>query len=91
MAAKEISVKKYVVRLSGEERERAPRPAAKSLMQRALALQTEYRFRYPLPALIGKRVTELYSKGADVLTDDFAPADLYRVTPIGVPKRKAAR
>ena len=30
-----------------------------------------------------------YSKGADVLTDDFAPADLYRVTPIGVPKRKA--
>ncbi len=69
----------------------APRPAAKSLMQRALALQTEHRFRYPLPALIGKRVTELYSKGADVLTDDFAPADLYRVTPIGVPKRKAAR
>ena len=69
----------------------APRPAAESLMQRALALQTEYRFRYPLPALIDKRVTELYSKGADVLTDDFAPADLYRVTPIGVPKRKAAR
>jgi spermidine synthase len=69
----------------------APRPAAESLMQRALALQTEYHFRYPLPALIGKRVTELYSKGADVLTDDFAPADLYRVTPIGVPKRKAAR
>jgi spermidine synthase len=69
----------------------APRPAAESLMQRALALQTEYRFRYPLPALIGKRVTELYSKGADVLTDDFAPTDLYRVTPIAVPKRKAAR
>jgi spermidine synthase len=66
----------------------APRPAAESLMQRALALQTEYRFRYPLPALVGKRVTELYSEGADVLTDDFAPADLYRVTPIGVPKRQ---
>jgi spermidine synthase len=66
----------------------APRPAAESLMQRALALQREYRFRYPLPALVGKRVTELYSKGADVLTDDFAPVDLYRVTPIGVPKRQ---
>jgi spermidine synthase len=66
----------------------APRLAAESLMQRALALQTEYRFRYPPPALIGKRVTELYSKGADVLTDDFAPADLYRVTPVGVPRRK---
>ncbi len=46
------------------------------------------RFHYPLPALVGKRVTELYSKGADVLTDDFAPADLYRMTPIGVPKRQ---
>ena len=69
----------------------APRLAAESLMQRALALQTEYRFRYPLPAVIGKRVTELYSKGADVLTDDFAPADLYRVIPVGVPRRKAVR
>jgi predicted membrane-bound spermidine synthase len=65
----------------------APRPTADSLYQRALALQTEYRFRYPLPALVGKRVTELNSKGADVLTDDFAPADLYRVTPLGGPKR----
>jgi spermidine synthase len=59
-----------------------PRPTAESLKQRALTLQTEYRFRYPLPALVDKRVTELYSKGADVLTDDFAPADLYRVTPL---------
>ena len=57
-------------------------------MQRARALQTEYRFRYPLPDLVGKRVTELYSKGADVLTDDFAPADLHRVTPIRVPERQ---
>jgi spermidine synthase len=65
----------------------APRPSAESLRQRALALQTEHRFRYPLPALVGERVTELYSKGADVLTDDFAPADLYRVTPSGSPRR----
>jgi spermidine synthase len=64
------------------------KPSAETLMQRALALQTEYRFRYPLPALVGKRVTTLYSKDADVLTDDFAPADLYRVTPIGVTKRQ---
>jgi hypothetical protein len=41
-----------------------------------------------MAALVGKRVTELYSKSADVLTDDFAPADLYRVTPIGVPERQ---
>jgi predicted membrane-bound spermidine synthase len=65
----------------------APRPAAEGLMQHAVALQTEYRFRYPLPDLVGKRVTELDSKGADVLTDDFAPAELYRVTPLGGPKR----
>ncbi|WP_051387027.1 fused MFS/spermidine synthase [Bradyrhizobium sp. ARR65] len=64
----------------------ASRPAAESLMQRARVLQGEYRFRYPLPVLVGRRVTELYTEGADVLTDDFAPADLYRVTPIRVPK-----
>jgi spermidine synthase len=63
-----------------------PRPAAESLEQRAIVLQTEYRFRYPLPDLVGKRLTELDSKGADVLTDDFAPADLYRVTPSEWPK-----
>jgi len=67
--------------------ESGPRPTPDGLMQRALALQTQYRFRYPLPAIVGKRVTEMISKCADVLTDDFAPADLYRVTPIG-PKCK---
>jgi spermidine synthase len=64
-----------------------PRPGTDSLMQRADALQTEYRFRYPLPDLVSKRVTEVDTKGADVLTDDFAPAELYRVTPLGPPKR----
>jgi spermidine synthase len=64
-----------------------PRSTTESLKQRALALQTEHRFRYSLPALVGKRVTKPYSKGADVLTDDFAPADLYRVTPSEGPKR----
>jgi spermidine synthase len=59
-----------------------PRPTTESLMQRALALQARYRFRYPVTNLVGKRVTKLYAKDADVLTDDFAPADLYRVTPI---------
>ena len=66
----------------------APRPAAERLMQRAIALQTVYRFRYPLPALVDKRVTDLDLRGADVLTDDFAPAELYRVTPLGESKRQ---
>jgi spermidine synthase len=65
----------------------APRPTTESLTRRTLALQTEYHFRYPLPALVGERVTELHAKGAQVLTDDFAPADLYRVTPLRGPKR----
>jgi spermidine synthase len=65
-----------------------PRPTTESLLQRATTLQAEHHFRYPLPDLVGKRVTELYTKGADVLTDDFAPADLYRVSPLETKKRQ---
>jgi predicted membrane-bound spermidine synthase len=64
------------------------RPDAVSLMQRAVALQQQYRFRYSLSDLVGKRVTDWNSEGADMLTDDFAPADLYRVTPVKLPKRQ---
>jgi len=66
----------------------APRPPAEALMQRAAALQAEHHFRYPLPELVGQRVTKLYTKGAEVLTDDFAPADLYRESPMEAPKRQ---
>jgi predicted membrane-bound spermidine synthase len=66
----------------------APRPSAESLTQRALALQQQYHFRYALPALVGKRVTDADAEGADLLTDDFAPADLYRVTPVKLPKHQ---
>jgi spermidine synthase len=65
----------------------APRPSADGLQQAAAALQQQYHFRYPLPALTGKRVAEPNSAGGDLLTDDFAPADLYRVTPVKLPKR----
>ena len=66
----------------------APRPAADGLLQSAAALQQQYHFRYPLPALAGKRVMQPNSEGGDLLTDDFAPADLYRVTPVKLPKRQ---
>ncbi len=59
----------------------SPRPSAEDLARRATALQAQFHFRYPLTDLAGKRVTEAYSEGAQVLTDDFAPADLYRMTP----------
>jgi predicted membrane-bound spermidine synthase len=64
-----------------------PRPSADALLQRATALQAQYHFRYPLPPLVGKRVIEQNSEGAELLTDDFAPADLYRVTPVKLPRR----
>lgn len=67
----------------------ATRPTAESLMQRARALQAKYHFRYPLPPLVGTRVTDLYTKGADVFTDDFSPADLYRVTPVEASRKTA--
>src|SRR5580693_4803852 len=66
----------------------AQRPTADGLLQSAAALQQQYHFRYPLPALAGKRVMAPDSEGGDLLTDDFAPADLYRVTPVKVPKRQ---
>ena len=66
----------------------APRPTADGLLGSAAALQQQYHFRYPLPALAGHRVVEPNSEGGDLLTDDFAPADLYRVTPVKLPKRQ---
>jgi spermidine synthase len=66
----------------------AQRPAADDLQKSAAALQQQYHFRYPLPALAGKRVIAPDSEGGELLTDDFAPADLYRVTPVKLPKRQ---
>jgi spermidine synthase len=66
----------------------APRTTADALQQSATALQQQYHFRYPLPALAGKRVTAPDSEGGDLLTDDFAPADLYRITPVRLPKHQ---
>ena len=65
------------------------RPSADSLIQRALVLQKQFHFRYSLSALVGKRATDQKSEEADLLTDDFAPADLYRVTPIRQPGAKS--
>jgi spermidine synthase len=61
----------------------AARPSDDRLREQALALQQQFHFRYPLPQLASKRVAKQYSaEGGDLLTDDFAPADLYRVTPM---------
>jgi spermidine synthase len=55
----------------------ATSPSAGALMQRAITLQTQRHFRYPLSDLVGKRVTDQNGDGGEVLTDDFAPVNLY--------------
>jgi spermidine synthase len=53
------------------------RPSADTLTRRAVALQNTHRFRYPLPDLVGGRLTDQNSEGGLLLTDDFAPVNLH--------------
>ena len=53
----------------------APR-SAEALERRARDLQDRYGFRYPLPDLLTHR-EELDPGAGEVLTDDFAPVDVY--------------
>ena len=54
-----------------------PGPDQAEVARRAAALQERYAFRFPMPALAGRYLATLdVSKGV-LLTDDFAPAELY--------------
>jgi spermidine synthase len=53
----------------------APR-ATEAVERRAAELQKKYGFRHPLPELLGRR-SELDPGAGEVLTDDFAPVDVY--------------
>jgi spermidine synthase len=64
----------------------AAKPSTEALMARATALQQQYHFRYPMPDRVGERLADVKADGAAVLTDDFAPVDIYRMTPAG-PKK----
>jgi spermidine synthase len=66
----------------------AAAPTVDALMRRAVALQKQRHFRYPLPDLVGKRVTDQKVDGADVLTDDFAPVNLYETMPLRPQKHR---
>ena len=57
-------------------------PGTDALMRRAVALQERYHFRYPLPDLVNARVTDENAEGSEVLTDDFAPVNLYETMPL---------
>jgi spermidine synthase len=66
----------------------AARPSADALMQRAVALQEQHHFRYPLSDLVGMRITDQNADGAEVLTDDFAPVNLYETMPLRPQKHR---
>jgi len=52
-----------------------------TLEHKAAALQERYRFRFPLPQILQRRMDQPQSQAAkgDIITDDFAPADVYDV------------
>jgi spermidine synthase len=56
----------------------APVPP-ETLAERATALQERYNFRFPLPQLAQRRMAnpQREGEGGDLLTDDFAPVNLY--------------
>jgi spermidine synthase len=64
------------------------RPSADALLERATALQGERHFRYKLSDLVGKRIADEKADGADVLTDDFAPVNLYETMPLQPQKHR---
>jgi spermidine synthase len=59
------------------------------LLTRASALQERYKFRYPLPDVIKRRMPDplAEAKGGIVITDDFAPVNLYDGSGKRRPKR----
>ena len=64
----------------------SPRPSADDLTRRAQALEAQYHFRYPPGSYVGRRATDENADGGEVLTDDFAPVNLYETEPL--PKKK---
>jgi len=53
-------------------------PDATTLARRAAALQEQYRFRFELPALLARRTEKSgAAQRGELLTDDFAPVNLY--------------
>jgi spermidine synthase len=59
-----------------------PEPSAEMLAERARALQGEYHFRYALPDIAKRRIVNRTAERGELLTDDFAPVNLYEVSPL---------
>jgi len=54
-----------------------PPPDDAALARRAAALQQRHNFRFPLPELLARRTERRPSQKGELLTDDFAPVNLY--------------
>jgi spermidine synthase len=50
-----------------------------TLERRAMALQERHGFRFALPQLLRRRMDKPQAETGDIITDDFAPADVYDV------------
>ena len=55
----------------------APAPDNETLARRAAALQEHHKFRYALPELLARRTDRRPAQKGELLTDDFAPVNLY--------------
>jgi hypothetical protein len=64
------------------------RPHDDALLKRAVTLQTQQHFRYPLSELVGKRLPSRSNEDGGLLTDDFAPVNLYETIPARAHKRE---
>jgi len=64
------------------------RPDPDVLIKRAATLQTQHHFRYPLSELVANRLPARSNDDGDLLTDDFAPVNLYETIPAREHKRE---
>src|SRR6266436_8301081 len=63
---------------------------SRTLERRAATLQERHGFRFPLPQILRRRLEQprLQAANGDVITDDFAPADVYDVIGKDARRRK---
>ncbi len=68
----------------------SPAPDKDALSARAAELQERHNFRFPLPKLLERRMDKPQSQadGGEIITDDFAPVNLYDTIGRTRPKRK---
>ena len=51
-------------------------------MERARLLQEDFSFRFPLPEIAKRRIVNRSAVRGELLTDDFAPVNLYEIAPL---------